>query len=69
MKRFYVLAAATGLVGAVAYAYRDQVLAGMLGLVTKLQGLGEDWTEEEAEEPEEPRTISFPKQEEDLDAR
>lgn len=67
MKKWYLIVAATGALGWAAYAYRDRLLAGMLGAMGKLQALGEDWDEEEA--PEDPCTISFPKQEENLDAR
>ena len=66
MKKVALLVAAAGAVGWAAYAYRDQILAAMLDLVTRLQALGEDPTEEE-DEPE--YSYTFPKKEEDLGAR
>lgn len=67
MKKWYLIVAATGALGWVAYAYRDRLLAAMLSGMAKLQGLGEDTTEEEEEEP--PYSFTFPKKEEDLSAR
>lgn len=63
MKKWHVILAAAGVAGWVAYAYRDRLLAGMLGLLGRLQAL--EGVEEEVEVAG--GTIRFPKVEEDLD--
>jgi hypothetical protein len=68
MKKVLLLVAATGAMGWAAYAYRDRILAAMLGLATRLQGLAEDPTEEELED-ETQYSFTYPKKEEDLGAR
>lgn len=67
MKKVYVVLEVAGVTGLAAYAFRDRLLAGMLGIMEKLQTMGLEAEEEEL--VEDPRTISFPKVEEDLDAR
>lgn len=67
MKKVALLVAAAGALGWAAYVYRDRLLAGMLGIMSKLQALGEG--EELEEEEEDPYSFTFPKKEEDLGAR
>lgn len=68
MKKVLLLVAVAGATGWAAYAYRDRLLAGMLGLMGRLQALGGDPMEDD-EVDVAGSSIHFPRQEEDLSAR